>query len=141
MPIPAPILAHCTANGLDLTPARAAVLGRLWDGSAPVKAYALLDVLRGQGVGAAMPPTVYRALDYLMANGLAHKVHGLNAFMPCTHPGQHTTCLVLVCQTCGTAREACPSTWDKILPEHANKDGFKMESAIIEVFGRCGTCV
>ncbi|MBZ3027148.1 transcriptional repressor, partial [Xanthomonas perforans] len=64
----------CSERGLRLTPIRANVLRLIADAGKPVKAYELLDWVReGKGVGAAPPPTVYRALDFLMANGFVHK--------------------------------------------------------------------
>lgn len=72
----------CSERGLRLTPIRANVLRLIADAGKPVKAYELLDWVReGKGVGADAPPTVYRALDFLMANGFVHKLESVNAFV------------------------------------------------------------
>lgn len=77
----------CSERGLRLTPIRANVLRLIADAGKPVKAYELLDWVReGKGVGADAPPTVYRALDFLMANGFVHKLESVNAFVACHHP-------------------------------------------------------
>ena len=59
-------------RGLRLTPIRARVLGLIAEAGKPLKAYDLLDQVRrpGEGAGAAAPPTVYRALDFLLAERL-----------------------------------------------------------------------
>src|SRR3546814_2832014 len=67
----------CHERGLRLTPVRARVLGLVADAGQPIKAYDLLELIRagndagGEGAGAAAPPTVYRALDFLRI-GRAH---------------------------------------------------------------------
>ncbi|MFX7772357.1 transcriptional repressor, partial [Acinetobacter baumannii] len=67
-------------RGLRLTPIRANVLKLIAEAGKPVKAYELLEWVRnGKGVGADAPPTVYRALDFLMANGFVHKLESVNA--------------------------------------------------------------
>ena len=74
----------CNERGLRLTPIRANVLRLIADAGKPVKAYELLEKVReGKGAGADAPPTVYRALDFLMANGFVHKLESVNAFVAC----------------------------------------------------------
>src|SRR5690606_40355354 len=69
----------CRERGLRLTPIRAHVLGLIAEAEQPIKAYDLLDRVReGDGPGAAGPPTVYRALDFLLANGFIHKLQSVN---------------------------------------------------------------
>ena len=81
----------CQERGLRLTPIRARVLELIAAESKPVKAYDLLDRLKDEH-GSAAPPTIYRALDFLMANGFVHKLESVNAFVACHHPNsdQHS---------------------------------------------------
>src|SRR3546814_11321414 len=60
----------------------------------------------GEGAGAAAPPTVYRALDFLLANGFIHKLESVNAFVACHHPStaQHSVPF-LICDRCHSATE------------------------------------
>ncbi|MFB0186792.1 transcriptional repressor, partial [Xanthomonas euvesicatoria] len=77
----------CSERGLRLTPIRANVLRLIADAGKPVKAYELLDWVReGKGVGAAAPPPVYPALDFLMANRFEHNLQSLKALLPSHHP-------------------------------------------------------
>lgn len=97
----------CSERGLRLTEIRARVLGLVADAGKPIKAYDLLDKVReGEGAGAAAPPTVYRALDFLLANGFIHKLESVNAFVACHHPNaaQHSAPF-LICDGCHKAVE------------------------------------
>ncbi|OYW08562.1 MAG: hypothetical protein B7Z53_04500 [Rhodospirillales bacterium 12-71-4] len=78
--------ASCTRHGAQLTELRRQVLRLVLEAEQPIGAYALLDRLRRARRGAA-PPTVYRALDFLLAQGLIHKVERLNAFIGCEEVG------------------------------------------------------
>ena len=98
----------CLKRGAQLTPLRRQVLGLVLGADQPLGAYALLDLLKAERPGAA-PPTVYRALDFLLEQGLIHKVERLNAFVGCMeadhghahgHPHQF-----LICRQCGTTQE------------------------------------
>lgn len=103
----------CSERGLRLTPIRAHVLGLIADAGRPLKAYDLLDQVReGGGPGAAAPPTVYRALDFLLANGFIHKLQSVNAFVACHHPStaQHSVPF-LICDRCHSAVELETRRW------------------------------
>ena len=104
--------AACQERGLRLTPIRARVLGLIAEAGKPVKAYDLLEQIRlgnssdSEGAGVAAPPTVYRALDFLLANGFIHKLESVNAFVACHHPStaQHSVPF-LICDRCHSAVE------------------------------------
>src|SRR5262245_4876474 len=93
--------AVCARAGDRLTPLRRRVLELVWASHRPAGAYALLDRLREDGRGAA-PPTVYRALDFLLERGLIHRIESLNAFVGCAHPGENHLVQFLICRSCGT---------------------------------------
>src|SRR3989339_1169658 len=97
----------CNERGLRLTALRARVLSLWAEAGKPIKAYDLLERVRdGEGAGAAAPPTVYRALDFLLANGFIHKLESINAFVACHHPNsaQHSVPF-LICDLCHSATE------------------------------------
>jgi hypothetical protein len=81
----------CEQRGLRLTPIRANALRLIADAGRPIKAYDLLDQMKATH-DAAAPPTVYRALDFLLEHGFIHKLASINAFVGCHHPGQRRTC-------------------------------------------------
>jgi Fur family zinc uptake transcriptional regulator len=133
----------CLRRGAQLTPLRRQVLDLVLQSEAPVGAYALLDRLKADRPGAA-PPTVYRALDFLLEHGLIHKVERLNAFIGCTgavhahdhgHPHQF-----LICRTCGaTAEIADRAVWQAI-ESAAARAGFTLARATVEIEGTCARC-
>ena len=117
----------CAERGLRLTPIRANVLRLIAEAGKPVKAYELLDWVReGKGVGADAPPTVYRALDFLMANGFVHKLASVNSFVACHHPSstQHSVPF-LICNSCHNAVELEDSEIVRLLDARARALGFK----------------
>ncbi|MEM8616639.1 MAG: transcriptional repressor [Pseudomonadota bacterium] len=125
-------------RGQRLTPIRRKVLELLLDSSNPAKAYDLLDKLDGQG--AAKPPTVYRALDFLQSMGLAHKIESLNAFVACGHAGHNHSAIFLICDACGGAEELHADATSKALNSETANAGFKLDHSIIEARGICRRC-
>ena len=78
---------YCQQNGLNLTPVRRKVLEILLEKNTAIGAYEILDLLRESGFK-NQPPVAYRALDFLVQNGFAHKIEQLNSFIGCMHPGK-----------------------------------------------------
>ena len=130
-------------RGLRLTPIRARVLRLIAEGGRPLKAYDLLDKVReGEGAGAAAPPTVYRALDFLLANGFIHKLESVNAFVACHHPStaQHSVPF-LICDRCHSAVELEDKQVVAALDERARALGFVPQAQTLEVHGLCARCI
>jgi Fur family transcriptional regulator, zinc uptake regulator len=132
----------CSERGLRLTEIRARVLGLVADAGKPIKAYDLLDKVReGEGAGAAAPPTVYRALDFLLANGFIHKLESVNAFVACHHPNaaQHSAPF-LICDACHKAVELEDEHVVATLDTQARALGFSPQTQTLEVHGLCAEC-
>ena len=94
----------CRDRGLNLTPIRAEALKQIAEAGKPVKAYDLLERMRG-GPGASAPPTVYRALDFLLEHGFIHRLVSINAFLACHHPLAGHVVPILICKSCESAQE------------------------------------
>ena len=132
----------CSERGLRLTEIRARVLGLVADAGKPIKAYDLLEQVRaGEGAGAAAPPTVYRALDFLLANGFIHKLESVNAFVACHHPNaaQHSAPF-LICDGCHKAVELEDEHVVATLDAQARALGFSPQTQTLEVHGLCAEC-
>ena len=127
-----------TAKGQKLTPIRRKVLHLLLESEEPAKAYDLLANLDGEG--AAKPPTVYRALDFLQEMGLAHKIESLNAYVACGHANHEHSAVFLICQTCGGAEELHAVETSEALSKETNSAGFAIQNAVIEARGICRKC-
>jgi len=134
---------QCAARGAQLTPLRRQVLRLVLAAEQPMGAYALLDRLRDER-GVAAPPTVYRALDFLLEQGLIHKLERLNAFLPCVEGGHahghdHAH-QFLICNRCGTTTELTDHGVAHALEAAAARAGFKPERTTVEVEGVCARC-
>lgn len=131
--------AICAAEGESLTPLRRRVLELLLDAGGPAKAYDLLEGLKTEA-GAAKPPTVYRALEFLTRLGLAHKIETLNAFVACDVGACARSTIFLICEKCGAAEEFDAGHALIDLSEAASRDGFAIRRTMIEAQGLCAAC-
>ena len=133
----------CAARGGRLTDIRRSVLALIIGAGGPVGAYALLDQLKAERANAA-PVTIYRALDFLMENGLIHRIERLNAFVACTDSGEHEhhdhAVQFLICRKCGTVAEMEDHGISAAVSKAAGKTGFRPDHATVEVEGTCGSC-
>jgi Fur family zinc uptake transcriptional regulator len=130
----------CRANGARLTELRRLVLTLILEAEGPLTAYQLLDQLKQVRKG-AVPPTVYRALDFLIENHLIHKLERLNAFIPCAEGDHgHHAVQFLICGKCGTVAEIEDIDVSKALAQAAEKAGFQPSNALVELDGTCAFC-
>ncbi len=131
---------ECTSRGLRLTPLRREVLVLIARARKPVKAYDLLESLRDSHAGAA-PPTVYRALDFLLDNGFIHKLESINAFVFCQHPTTAHQVPFLICDVCEGATELCDDgAIAGLIERQADNFGFHARAQTLEVHGVCKHC-
>ena len=130
----------CAQKGLRLTALRRRVLERVWQSNKPLGAYDILAVLSEQDGRRAAPPTVYRALDFLLENGLVHRISSLNAFIGCSHPEHAHQGQFLICRTCHAAIELEQKTISDAIISSARDVGFTVEGQTVEVLGLCSGC-
>jgi len=132
--------AACARRGARLTEVRRTVLELILRAGEPIGAYALLDRLKDRS-GHGKPPTVYRALDFLLAQGLIHRVERLNAFVGCHEEADHPHPVqFLICGTCGSVTEFEDEAIGRAVAVVAARDGFVVKRSIVEVEGECGDC-
>ncbi len=129
----------CRERALRLTPLRREVLELVADSDKPVKAYDLLDQLRDVH-GNAAPPTVYRALDFLLEQGFIHKLESINAFVSCPHPTEAHQVPFLICDVCDSAVEVCDEHVAELIESQARRLGFRARAQTLEVHGVCKHC-
>lgn len=131
---------RCTANGTQLTELRRAVLTLILQAPGPLTAYQLLDQLK-EIRKTAVPPTVYRTLDFLIENRLVHKLEQLAAFIPCSDSQHdHHDVQFLICEKCGTVAEIEDHAIARALAKAAEKHGFHANRAVVELDGICAAC-
>jgi len=143
--------AVCARRGAKLTDLRRDVLRLVLEAGQPVGAYTLFNRLKVARAGAA-PPTVYRSLDFLLDQGLIHKVERLNAFVACTeHTHDHPTLgetqpgdthqhQFLICSRCGATAELTDAAVGAALTAAARARGFHPTRATVEIEGTCAAC-
>lgn len=131
--------AVCAERGLRLTPARSFVLETLLEAHKAMTAYELLERMAAAGLG-SQPPVVYRALDFLVANGFAHRIERLGAFVACTHGGEVHSAGFLVCRSCRTVAEMVVARPAPGLAAEAAAAGFAVERVVVEAEGLCAAC-
>ena len=130
---------RCSAQGLQFTPVRRKTLEILLQEHRALGAYEVLDRLRNAGFG-SQPPVAYRALDFLVANGLAHKIERLNAFIACAHPGTRHSPAFMICRLCDSVAEAQSTPTRGALGQAARDAGFRIERTVVEAEGVCPGC-
>ncbi|MGB0660677.1 MAG: transcriptional repressor [Mangrovicoccus sp.] len=129
----------CAERGKRLTPVRRRVLELLCESHVAMGAYDLLERLAVDGLG-SKPPVVYRALDFLMAEGLVHRIERLNAYVACHHATTPHTPLLMVCRECRAVSEGSAEVPQAALTAAAEALGFQLERQIIEAEGLCPNC-
>ncbi len=130
---------HCKETGLRLTPVRRRALEILLAEHRALGAYDLLAVLAKEGLG-AQPPVAYRALDFLVKAGFAHKIEALNAYIACAHLGADHAPAFLICRNCRIVAEADTSQTPGRLGDAARDTGFIIERTVVEATGLCPAC-
>ena len=129
----------CVVRGVQLTPIRHQVLELIWASHKAVKAYELLDRIKPQ-MDAAKPATIYRALDFLIEQGLIHRVESLNAFVGCNCSAHQHEQLLLICNNCQDVEErSAPKVMQALALEIKQAD-FIVHSKAIEIQGVCAKC-
>lgn len=130
---------RCARDHLRLTPTRRRVLELVLEAEGPVKAYDLLDQLKSEQPNAA-PPTVYRALEFLLEHHFIHRLETLNAFVSCFHPKHQHYGQFLICEDCGAVREVAENRLSDDLTRLARDADFTPTRQVLEVYGTCGRC-
>ena len=129
----------CLSRGVQLTAIRHKVLELIWNNHKAVKAYDLLDQIR-PAFEAAKPATIYRALDFLLEQGLIHRVESLNAFVGCHRSGIQHDLLLLICSECGDIEERAAASVIDALKRELTDARFAASHKTIEIQGICRKC-
>lgn len=129
----------CHQRGVRFTPIRREVLELIWESHRAVKAYDLLDRIKPKG-GSAKPATIYRALDFLLEQGLIHKVESLNAYIGCSFSDRRHEQLLLTCVECHEVEERPGELVMEAIAKELQQAEFIMQRKAIEIHGICRRC-
>jgi Fur family transcriptional regulator, zinc uptake regulator len=130
----------CEQRAQKFTPIRRQVLEALLSSHRPLGAYEVIDEL-AKSMPRPAPITVYRALDFLMGNGLVHRIESRNAYLACAHDHDATTMIAfLICEHCGSVGEIPAAPVAQSLNAAVRATGFTPSLSVVEITGTCAHC-
>jgi len=130
----------CSARGVRLTTQRKRVFELICSSPKASSAYELLEELK-QSEPQAKPPTVYRALDFLLEQGFIHRVESTNSYIQCVSCNAHNHFShLLICDKCGSVIEFQDDSLVALLANNAKANGFAINNHVIESHGICQSC-
>jgi Fur family zinc uptake transcriptional regulator len=130
----------CRERGQRLTPSRRQILEVLLQSHKPLGAYDIIDRAAETGARPA-PITIYRALDFLIENGLVHRIESRNAFLACAHDHDvASTVAFLICEHCGSVGEIVAGPATQSFNDAARQTGFTPRLSVVEITGTCAHC-
>jgi Fur family zinc uptake transcriptional regulator len=130
----------CKLRAQKFTPIRRQVLQALLSSHRPLGAYEVIDEL-AKSMPRPAPITVYRALDFLMENGLVHRIESRNAYLACAHDHEATAMVAfLICEACGSVGEIPAAPLAQSLNMAARATGFAPKLSVVEITGTCSHC-
>jgi len=129
----------CLTRGIRFTPIRQQIFLLMAQHNAMISAYDLLAKLQVLEPN-AKPPTVYRALDFLLEEGFIHKIESSNAFILCPHFDEKHPSQLLLCKSCGAVIELHNTEIETLLQTLADQHGFAISTKTVEAHGICADC-
>ncbi|MCB1788811.1 MAG: transcriptional repressor [Gammaproteobacteria bacterium] len=129
----------CASQGVRLTAIRRRVLELIWRSHRPSGAYELLEQLAAEGHKPS-PPTVYRALEFLLAHGLVHKINSRNAYVGCSHAGESHVAQIFICDRCSNTTEQADDAVERRIRRNARDLHFHIREQTVEIAGLCPRC-
>lgn len=131
---------QCAEQGLRLTPVREMVLQIIAEANKPLGAYDILDAMAMREGKKPKPPTVYRAVEFLLAHRFIHRIESLNAYITCHAGHRHKGSQFMICEQCGTVTEAHICDLPKPIQNVAHEKRFQLSHWNLELHGICAAC-
>jgi Fur family zinc uptake transcriptional regulator len=133
--------AACRSRGARLTPMRREVLEALYTTHTPLGAYDIAEMLARRDERRLAPITIYRALEFLLEQGFAHRLASRNAFIACPHGhGPGDLVAFLICERCGGVDEMASGGVSRAVSQLLGEQGFEPQLQVLEISGRCAHC-
>ncbi|MET1255638.1 Fur family transcriptional regulator [Aliikangiella maris] len=134
----------CSKVGVKLTAKRKNVLIILLHSGVPLSAYELTDEYKEHFSESIPTMSIYRMLDFLVQENLAHKLNSSNKYVSCSHIAcdhQHEIPQFLICDVCNSVSEiGVKKEIIKALNQSVKKVGFMLNSQQLELHGMCENC-
>lgn len=134
----------CRASGARLTEKRRNVLAVLLRAKTPLSAYEIAEQY-GRDYGEPIPAmSVYRMLDFLADENLAHKLNSENKYLACAHIAcdhSHETPQFLICNRCSKVREiGIKPEVIAALRDTVEGAGYHLQTSQLELDCLCDEC-
>lgn len=134
-------IALCKQRRVQLTAMRRTLLEILWEQpQRPLGAYPLMRRLEAASGRQVTATSVYRALDFLLREGLVMRIESRNAYLPCPEPGTPFAGTFFICNVCGIATGANDGALERLAAIRAGSFGFTLQGRTIELQGVCRRC-
>ena len=130
----------CKKRGIKLTTQRRTVLDIMLTANKAMSAYDLLDLLK-LSEPQAKPPTIYRALEFLLEQGFIHKVESSNSYIICPHfqDPEHIS-ILFICDKCQQIIEKHSQDIEHQFKQLAQQRDFLIKHSVLEIHGFCQQC-
>ena len=102
----------------------------------PLGAYEIIDQL--DGIGSQKPPTVYRALSWLIDYGLVAKISYNSRYTSIPVGVEADDLAFVICKKCGDTDTLEAPGLSKTLHQTAKNRGFAETQMVMEIIGLCG---
>jgi len=130
----------CKSKNVRFTPVRQQVFTLMAEHQGAISAYDLLEKLQAFD-SKAKPPTIYRALEFLLENHFIHRIESLNAYLMCCHLGCEHPMQLLICDKCKQIIELSDPVIDDAFSLKASQFKFKITNKVLEAHGICDNCL
>lgn len=130
---------YCEKQQIKLTPLRTKILDIILGCEKPVTAYEILEILQ-KDKPKAQVMSVYRIINFLLSQGLIHRIESLNAVMVCNHLETQHISQWLICSQCETTKEYAAPAVDEVIKSIESETGFYVTSPTVELLGLCADC-
>ncbi len=135
---------HCKDNGARLTNKRKLILTGLLQSNKALSAYELVEFCKTE-YGEIIPAvSVYRILEFLEQEHLAHKLNLANKYVACAHitdQHDHAVSQFLICQLCQRVKEVDIShSVIQSLQKNVHEAGFELLNPQLEINCVCEAC-
>jgi Fur family zinc uptake transcriptional regulator len=129
----------CLSKAILFTPQRKSIFKLIWNSHKPMKAYDILSQFQKEDPD-AKPITIYRSLDFLLENGIIHKIESQNTYLGCTHPTKEHNCYFTICDKCSSVTEECSGDYLDEINKNLKERNFKVNHVTLEIHGTCSKC-
>ncbi len=129
----------CKEGSINLTPIRKKVLEIIASNHKPARAYDILAKLKNEGFS-DKPPTVYRALDFLIANKIIHKLNTINAYVACFNNDAENISCFLICEKCHFIQEFQDKKLIKAISDIGKNKKINIKNVNLEMMFKCDEC-